>query len=557
MTDEPRRRPRARRPAGSPPPRRQAAGGKSGDGVEGGGKPQRKATSTSRLRAARPKTPGRRLRKLIPGLPDGDLSQVDQNRSLLARIRRDAWPGTQGLVVSSILHGVLLLAMVLIVVGRERPETVPGFSASWLSEEAARIARMPAAPVQISSMPSSPSRPATTTDNGDKPPPAEAAGDPAAPKAPVKPVPVENLLENRSPRLRQQILSSFGENDDIERAVSRGLAWLKRQQQSGGNWKLHEGYPDAGYSTLRTDTGATALALLAIQGAGHNHAGGEYSDVIARGLNWLKGIQKENGDFHDHFELGRQTAFYAHSQATIAVCEALVLTGDESLRGPAEKAVAFLLETQQPIQGGWKYQPQDAMTVADLSVTGWALMALHTARAAGIAVPDEAFRQSSVFLDAVQEQDGARYKYMPSDPADRVTASMTAEGLLCRQYLGWSRDNPQLESGVTWLLSDELQPQWAAGRRHVYEWYYTGNVLHNLGGDRWTSWYTGVAREITGHQVRRGSSRPGQDIRGSWHPADPPGNPFEYAGKAGRLYLTSMCLLVLEMPWRHAPIYGE
>ncbi|MCA9117488.1 MAG: terpene cyclase/mutase family protein, partial [Planctomycetaceae bacterium] len=463
----------------------------------------------------------------------------------------------QGLLVSSVVHAVLLLGMVMIVVGRNYTPPLPGFSATWLSEEAARIARMPAAPVRISPMAASPTEEAPATDQGTKPPPADAAGNPSSPPTPVRPVPVEQLLATRDAKRKQQILGSFGENDDIERAVSRGLAWLKRQQQQGGNWRLHDGYPDASYSTLWTDTGATALALLALQGAGHNHAGGEFATTIGNGLNWLKSIQKADGDFHDHYELGRQTAFYAHSQATIAICEALILTGDESFREPAERAVGFLLKSQQPLQGGWKYQPQDEMTVGDLSVTGWALMALHTARAASVPVPDDAFRKSSLFLDACQERDGSRYKYMPNDPADRVTASMTAEGLLCRQYLGWSRENPQLLDGVEWLLSSELQPQWVAGRRHVYEWYYTGNVLHNQGGDTFKTWYSTVAGEILGHQVKRGSSRPGQDVRGSWHPSDPPGNPFEYADKAGRLYLTSMCLLVLETPWRHSPIYSE
>ena len=49
----------------------------------------------------------------------------------------------------------------------------------------------------------------------------------------------------------------------------------------------------------------------------------------------------------------------------------------------------------------------------------------------------------------------------------------------------------------------------------------------------------------------------GGEYRGSWSPNKPKGAPYEYAEQAGRLYITAMCLLILEMPYRHQPIYGD
>ena len=362
---------------------------------------------------------------------------------------------------------------------------------------------------------------------------------------------VTALLSQRTPEKRRAALEAFDGAERVDEAVVSGLNWLQRHQQPEGHWQLHDGYPNAGEVVLRTDTGATALALLAFLGHGQTHVNADDEatrDCIERGLNWLLSVQKPNGDFHDWEELGRQTAYYAHSQALIAICEAYAMTGDRRFIEPAERGIRFLLESQQPIEGGWKYQPQDDQSVGDLSVTGWALMALHTARVAKLRVPNEPFRRGLKFLDMVQLEDGSRYKYEPR-PGWDATHAMTGAGLLCRQYFGWTDDEPALMSGVDYLLSPPNEPVWAKGKRNVYSWYYTGQVLHNLSDERFTDWYQRTAAEILDHQLTGG----GRSTRGSWSPI-PAGDPYEYGVKAGRLYVTVMCLLILETPYRHVSL---
>ncbi|WP_166824332.1 GYF domain-containing protein [Thalassoroseus pseudoceratinae] len=362
---------------------------------------------------------------------------------------------------------------------------------------------------------------------------------------------VKELLSTRTPEKRRVALSEFEGAERIDEAVSSGLKWLLRHQQPEGHWQLHAGYPNASEVVLRTDTGATALALLAFLGHGQTHVNADDEatrEGIERGLNWLLDVQKPNGDFHDWDELGRQTAYYAHSQALIAICEAYAMTGDRKFIEPAERGIRFLLDSQQPIEGGWKYQPQDDQSVGDLSVTGWALMALHTARVANLRVPGEPFRRGMKFLDLVQLEDGARYKYEPR-PGWDATHAMTGAGLLCRQYFGWTQQEPALNSGVDYLLSPPNEPVWAKGKRNVYSWYYTGQVLHNLNDERFQRWYQQTATEILDHQFTGG----GRSTRGSWSPI-PAGDPYEYGEKAGRLYITVMCLLILETPYRHTSL---
>ncbi|MEX0716882.1 MAG: prenyltransferase/squalene oxidase repeat-containing protein [Planctomycetaceae bacterium] len=476
-------------------------------------------------------------------------------QSLAERIEREAKRGVPGMLASVAFHVMLLFLLWLVVVGRQHFGEDSGTEFGWINTEALRTERAAPGPIKLPGLPNRPSESAEESEDAE----AKANEGGGPPRMPVEPVRVTELLDGRSDSRRTQLIEQAGGNQRTEQTIKLSLGWIVRQQQGRGNWQLHQGYPDASEPTLRTDTGATGLALLALLGAGHTHRAGEQQAAVAQGLEWL--LEQQNrrgppdefdGNFHDRDEYGLSSTYYAHSQATIALCEAYALTGDEALREPAERAVAFLLRSQHPQFGGWKYMPMKEKTVGDLSVTGWALMALHTARASGIDISNDDFYRASTFLDSVEEQGGARYKYMPFDPSGNVTVAMTAEGLLCRQYLGWPRDYPPLEDGVRWLLSEENRPRWEAGTRNVYAWYYQAQVLHNMGGDAWRDWYGHTQAIIVERQVRVGNTR----IRGSWNPTTPYGSPHEYASSAGRLYFTAMCALVLQTPYRHASVYA-
>lgn len=530
------------------PPRQPAASSRTGsDG------------SASRAASARPAAERRRPAGLQLVKVDPE-DQQHHFRSLVETIQADSRNGLPGLGVSAAVHAVILLILALIARQIQTENDAP-LAFGWVDSRAKQNdeAESPAAvaanvPVRIQSFKlpgQSAPKPAENKPEPAEVKPAETAG------RNVKPADVSQSLKLRTRRGRLGKVDGTGEKDTVQSAIEAGLQWLKRQQQAGGNWQLHQGYPDAGRPSLRTDTGATALALLAFLGDGQTHRSGDHKDVVSNGLSWLKRIQKADGDFHDHDDLGRQTAFYAHAQATIAICEAFALTGDESLRKSAEQAVQFLVRTQQPQQGGWRYTPQTVETMADLSVTGWVLMALHTARMAEIEVPDEAYSLASVFLDAVAVGNGSKYRYLPSDPETKARPGMTAEGLLCRQWLGWERNDIAMRQGVEWLLQPQHQPEWSPGRRNVYDWYYMAQTLHNLGGEPWKKWYGHTQSIILTAQKRRGSRSAPNDVVGSWSPHEPDGHADEHSHLAGRLYLTVMCLLVLETPTRHAPLYPE
>ena len=89
---------------------------------------------------------------------------------------------------------------------------------------------------------------------------------------------------------------------------------------------------------------------------------------------------------------------YAQAIVTLALCEGYALTQSPQLREPAERAAAILITAQTAPKsnpqhpGGWRYTPTSSD--ADTSVTGWMVMALHSARMAGLEVPDAVFENA-------------------------------------------------------------------------------------------------------------------------------------------------------------------
>ena len=62
----------------------------------------------------------------------------------------------------------------------------------------------------------------------------------------------------------------------------------------------------------------------------------------------------------------------------------------------------------------------------------------------------------------------------------------------------------------------------------------------------------GAAGRVVKYQVKgRGK------VGGSWNPFQPAGAMDENADKGGRLYVTCLCLLNLEVYYRHLPLYRD
>jgi hypothetical protein len=339
------------------------------------------------------------------------------------------------------------------------------------------------------------------------------------------------------------VLNREGGTSLTEAAVARGLRWLSKHQDTNGSWSLSE-FHRAGDCNGQcrgaggyTDTGATALALLPFLGAGQTHLHGRYSQTVKAGLGYLLNQQQPDGSL-----IGNGNGqMYANGIATIVLCEAFALTGDKQLRDPAERAVNFIVKAQHR-GGGWRYGPGQP---GDTSVVGWQLMALRSATMAGFNVPDDVFERAGHFLDQVaSDSTGALYSYQPGHPA---SPTMTAEGLLCREYLGWPKDHPGLQIGAAVLVRDYLPNR---SQANIYFWYYATQVLHHIGGDDWEKWNSAIRTALLEMQETQGHEAGSWDPRGG---VPTVGNVDVQTG--GRIYMTSLAICTLEVYYRHLPIY--
>ena len=348
---------------------------------------------------------------------------------------------------------------------------------------------------------------------------------------------VESLLQSnnsvrrtfaaRDPRLRVEMVKAEGGTTLTEAAVARALRFLANEQNDDGGW---------GRTLGRSDPAGTSLALLPFLGAGQTHQTGKYKDNVAMGLRWLIQHQTEDGDLRHN--LKDNSGMYAHGQGSIVLSEAYVFAGDEQLWGPAQKAIDLIVDAQH-VGGGWRYKPGEA---GDTSVLGWQLMALHSARVSGLDVPDATVELAGNYLDSVQSAGGAKYAYRRGTAPN---AAMCAEGLLCRMYTGWTKENPALEDGMDLLLKDHM-PQ--GNRQNIYYWYYGTQVAHHMGGTQWEAWNTRMRALLVDAQVDSGR------FAGAWRPQSGSG---DHSQGNDWIYTTSLATCCLEVYYRHAPLFRQ
>jgi hypothetical protein len=336
-------------------------------------------------------------------------------------------------------------------------------------------------------------------------------------------------LTGREKGAKRALLAAYGGTGTTEAAVQMGLDWLSRQQdRRSGLWRLSGPYSDG---SNENTLAATALALLAFQGAGETHQQGNHQAVVSRGVEAL--LKMQNGEGNFFWEGIQNHRLYSQALATIAVCELYGMTKDPRVRKPAQKALDYACKIQSPNLGGWRYTPlQDA----DTSVTGWFVMALQSGLMAGLEVPSPTLDAVAKYLDSATK-DGITYAYQPRR---EPTLPMTAEALLCREYLGWSRDDPRLRAGAEYLLQNLVDYD----TENVYYWYYATQVLHHMGGAEWEQWNRAMRERVPKQQVQEGAER------GSWAPqAD------RWGSQGGRLFTTCLSIFMLEVYYRHLPIY--
>jgi hypothetical protein len=331
-------------------------------------------------------------------------------------------------------------------------------------------------------------------------------------------------------------------------ALQMALQWLALHQEPDGRWIAHKWDPEevrpdgsmpagserkGATSDVSRDGAVTGLGAMAFMGGGHTIRKGEYRVNVRRALEWI--LRRQNAETG---RIGTGTQ-YEHAICTIALCEAYGRTPDDRIGLAARKAVDWCVSSVNH-DSGWRYQPRSPQS--DMSVTGWFVQALKTAKLANIRFDHRVFSQALTFVDRLTNGGGTfrstgavGYTY-EEDMKYGDRPSMTAVGMMIRQFTGMGVKSSLLVKGAERMKA--AAPNWE--QKFFYHWYYATYAMYNMGGEYRVWWNSRVRDVLLNYQSKNGHQA------GSW-------NPERDRLTGGRVYCTALGALCLEVYYR----YGE
>jgi hypothetical protein len=307
-----------------------------------------------------------------------------------------------------------------------------------------------------------------------------------------------------------------------KRSIDAGLSFLAARQETDGSFGSGDLY--------RRSIGVTALSGMAFLAGGHTPGDGPYGQAVDRAISFLVKRCNANGFI---VEPGSRVhgPMYGHGFAVTFLAEVYGMAEREDLRPVLERSVKLILSSQNK-EGGWRYEPKP--TQADVSVTVCQVMALRSARNAGIYVPKETIDRAVQYLRDSQNSDGG-FRYQKG----RQPESAFARSAACLVGLNSAGiyEGDEIERGLDYLMRfrpSDKGPRPFQIDHYFYGHYYAVQTMWHSNEDDWPLWYGSVRDEIVKMQHQNGGWR---------EQAVCP----EYA--------TAMACLVLEMPYNFLPIF--
>lgn len=372
---------------------------------------------------------------------------------------------------------------------------------------------------------------------------------------------------------RYKWIEEFGGNRQSEDAVALGLNWLARHQATDGHWgkgclqngphrRCRPGTLCPGPGDQQHAMALTGLATLAFQAGGQfDFNEQKYSQTVRRGLDWMVQHQRSNGLLIDptHRQFNDASGImYEHGIATFALCEACAVAKAASLQphprylNAARRAVNIIVNGQG-MDGGWRYSflPN---AQGDSSVSGWQVLALKSAREAGIQFPATVISRATSFFRG-QETNNGRTMYAGENVDTEAT---TGIGMLFHQLILEKPDAPLVTTAAryltgfasqrwgvhanNWRQLDKSSPKGriTISNADYYMWYNCTLAMFHVGGDEWKAWNPVIRDVLIGLQDKDQNAC----LCGSW-------DTDSKWGFAGRIYTTSLAVLTLEVYYRY------
>lgn len=343
----------------------------------------------------------------------------------------------------------------------------------------------------------------------------------------------------------------------VDEGIDRGLSWLASQQTAEGSFRTREvGQP-----------GITSLGVMAFLSRGHLPGEGPYGSHIEKALKYVVDSQRVNGLLSRLGPDGEMVApqpirreygvagTYNHAISGLMLAEVYAMTGDTQNDLRIERTIERALEVTLNMQkwrkrqavddGGWRYLVPDRGSESDLSVVGWHLKFLRSAKNAGFEVPDEAIEDAVKYVLRCYDQQYGTFEYEVSR-SDRRTRAMAGAGILALAHSS-VHNRPEAAAAADWILDHGFENYNQHARfthnyhsdRYHYGVFYCTQAMYQMGGRHWEQFYPATAGTLLANQRSNGS----------W--ATEGNHDTSY----GSCYTTALVVLALGAPNQLLPIY--
>ena len=308
----------------------------------------------------------------------------------------------------------------------------------------------------------------------------------------------------------------------LDRAIADGVAFLVASQKPDGAWGSGRDTTDFDVMAMVPGShdafrvGATALCVMALREAGEKEAS-------SRGLRYLvdyDGVRRASP-----MEIYN---VWAHTYALQALACAYREDGVEEYRAAAERHLRHLQRYETNV-GGWNYYDFEiGARTPSMEPTSFgtaaALVALHEARKAGIAVPESLTRRALARLKESRKPDGSflystDFRYVPHHLAnhDKGSLGRTQSGHCAL----WLWDSPgigeqEVRAGLDAFFRHHKFIEIGRKRQYPHEaWYFTAPYYFYFG-----HYYAALLIERLGEKGYREGMKPCilpfQEADGSW-----------------------------------------
>jgi len=338
----------------------------------------------------------------------------------------------------------------------------------------------------------------------------------------------------------------------VEKSVDRALSWMATRQAADGSFPTYSsGQP-----------GVTSLCIMAFLSRGHQPGLGPHGQRINRAIDFVLSCQKSDGliSFQPPGQVyvdkePSHTAVYNHAISGLMLGEVYGQVSGrraKTVKQAIERALQFSRQLQlrpkpPADSGGWRYVRVNPTGIdSDLSVTGWQLMFMRSARNAEFNVPQNYVDEATAYVRGLWDSGSGGFYYRNHEGVGApISRGMAGAGILSLSMSGQHQTPMALAAG-DWLLKHPYKRfgEIVSHRdRFFYGAYYCSQAMAQLGGRYWEQFFPPLVNVLLSSQARDGS----------WPPEVDSGIGNE--AMFGNVYTTALAVLALTPPYQLLPVY--